>query len=256
MSKIIKTRVIPILLLKDNGLVKTIKFKNPTYIGDPINSVRIFNEKEVDELAFLDITASIENRGPNFKLLEDIAEEAFMPMSYGGGITNMEEIKQIFNIGFEKIILNSSIYDNPKLITEAVKIFGSQSIVASIDVKKNIFGQYKLCSFSGSKQERFDLLNYCKEIESYGIGELLINSIDLDGTGKGYDIELIKMISVVMNIPVIACGGAGCLNDFKIAVETAGASSVAAGSMFVFMGKHRAVLINYPERDVLNNLLP
>lgn len=256
MSKIIKTRVIPVLLLKDNGLVKTIKFKDSTYVGDPINSVRIFNEKEVDELAFLDITASIENRGPNFKLLEDIAGEAFMPMSYGGGITNMEEIKKLFNIGFEKIILNSSIYKNPKLISEAVKIFGSQSIVASIDVKKNMFGQYKLYSFSGSKKERFDLLNYCKEIETYGIGELLVNSIDLDGTGKGYDIELIKMISVAINIPVIACGGAGCLNDFKNAVEKAGASSVAAGSMFVFMGKHRAVLINYPERDVLTSLLP
>lgn len=254
MSTFSKARVIPILLLKENGLVKTTCFKKPIYIGDPINSVRIFNEKEVDELVFLDIDATVENRGPNFGMLRDIAEEAFMPMAYGGGITKLCEIKEIFKIGFEKIILNSVIYKQPSLIKEAVQIFGSQSIVVCIDVRKNIFGNYKLYSRSGKTIQKFEILDYCIQLEKLGAGELIINSIDHEGTGKGYDIQLIKLISSSLNIPVVALGGASKLNHFKEVIELGGAQSVAAGSMFVFLGKHKAVLINYPERKVLNEL--
>ena len=256
MSNFCKTRVIPILLLKGKGLVKTIKFKKPTYIGDPINSVRIFNEKEVDELVFFDINASIENKKPDFKILEDIAEEAFMPMSYGGGIKTLDDIKKIFNIGFEKVILNSTTYHNKSLIREAANIYGSQSIVACVDVKKSLFGNYKIYSKAGSISEKSDLINHCKNLQDEGIGEIIINSIDLDGTGKGYDLDLIKKVSKEIKIPIVASGGASTLEHLRSAVVEGGASSVAAGSMFVFMGKHRAVLINYPERKILNEILP
>lgn len=251
-----RTRVIPILLLSGKGLVKTVNFKNPRYIGDPINTVRIFNEKEVDELAFIDITATPENRGPDFDLLSDIASEAFMPMAYGGGIKSMSDIKTIFSLGFEKIVVSSLLYDNPDVVREAVNTFGSQSIVACIDIKRGFFGGFNLMTHSAKRVRKIDIKKHLIDLEQIGVGEVLVNTIHKDGTFSGYDFELIKYISHQLSVPLIACGGARGVDDFRTAVIEAHASAVAAGSCFVYMGPHKAVLVNYPERQLLNELLP
>jgi cyclase len=251
----LRTRVIPILLLKDAGLVKTIKFKDPKYIGDPINAVRIFNDKEVDELVFLDISATPNKRKPNFNLIKDIASEAFMPFAYGGGITELSEIEKLINIGVEKVILNSVAYKNPELIGKAAEIFGSQSIVVSVDIKKTRFHGQKVFTNCGTLKLKENLIDYVKKLEQMGAGELILNSIDNDGTMLGYDINLIKSVADAVNIPVVASGGAGNLNDFKKAVIEGNASAVAAGAMFVFQGIHRAVLISYPKYEALEKLL-
>ncbi|MCM0028615.1 MAG: AglZ/HisF2 family acetamidino modification protein [Polynucleobacter sp.] len=251
-----KTRVIPVLLLRGKGLVKTVKFKDPKYIGDPINSVRIFNEKEVDELVFLDITATPEGRGPDFELLADIAGEAFMPMAYGGGITTLEQVRRIFTLGFEKVIINTAAYASPQLIQEAVAVFGSQSIVGCVDVRRNFLGRYELSSHSAKTKQSFELKGYVQELERLGVGEIIINAIDRDGTLSGYDLKLIREVSSAVRVPVVACGGASSVNDFVAAVHEGGASAVAAGSLFVFVGPHRAVLINYPAREELAKRLP
>jgi len=251
----LRTRVIPCLLLKGQGLVKTIKFKDPKYVGDPINAVKIFNDKEVDELIFLDITATLEKRNPNFKVIQDIASEAFMPLGYGGGIRDIDDIKKILNLGVEKVIINSFAVENPFFIRKAADIVGSQSVVVSIDVRKNFWGKYEIFIHSGKKNTKLDPLTYAQQVQSMGAGELFINSIDMDGTMLGYDVGLIRKITEAVDIPVIACGGAGRLNDFNRAVKSGGASAVAAGSMFVFQGKHRAVLISYPEIEMLKGVL-
>jgi len=251
----LRTRVIPCLLLKNKGLVKTVKFKDPKYVGDPINAVKIFNDKEVDELIFLDINATIENRKPNFKLISDIASECFMPFSYGGGIRDLSDAKKLFNIGIEKIIINSYAYENTSFIKEASELFGSQSIVISIDVRKNLFGKYEVFTHSGTKNTKLDPVLFAKKVECMGAGEICLNSIDRDGTMKGYDIELIKQVSESVSIPIIASGGCGKIEDFKDAVINGGASGVAAGSIFVFHGKHKAVLISYPSTHELDKLL-
>jgi len=250
----LRTRVIPTLLLKDDGLVKTTKFKKPEYIGDPINAVKIFNDKEVDELIFLDITATPQNRGPNFNLIKDIANEAFMPFGYGGGITKIEEIEELFFLGVEKIILNTSAYLNPNLITEAANIFGNQSIVVAIDVKRNLFGREYFYIYCGKKKIKVDPVEYAKKVELLGAGEIFLNSIDRDGTMLGYDLSLIQSITEAVEIPVIASGGAGSIDDFADAVKI-GAGAVAAGAMFVFNGIHRAVLISYPNYEDLEERL-
>tara|TARA_B110000495_G_C23040504_1_gene623765 strand:+ start:4067 stop:4813 length:747 start_codon:yes stop_codon:yes gene_type:complete len=248
--------VIPVLLLKGKGLYKTVKFKNPKYIGDPINSVRIFNEKEVDELVFLDIGASSKSMNPDYCLLGDIASEAFMPMAYGGGLKTIEQIRKIFSIGFEKVILNTVNYSDYELIKSSVSEFGSQSIVGCLDVKRSVFNRYDLFSTNGSIKQNLTIMEHLTRMVDSGVGEILINSIDKDGTMSGYDLKLIKKVTDAVKVPVIACGGASCVNDFKLAVSDANASAVAAGSMFVFMGPHRAVLINYPERKELIKELP
>ncbi|WP_440112847.1 AglZ/HisF2 family acetamidino modification protein [Acidovorax sp. BL-A-41-H1] len=250
-----KTRVIPVLLLRGTGLVKTAKFKDPKYIGDPINAIRIFNEKEVDELVFIDITASPEGRPPQFDLLKDIAGEAFMPMAYGGGVSSLDQIKKIFGLGFEKIIINTAAYRRLELISEAAAIFGSQSIVGAIDVKSGLWGRYELRSQGGRKKEPVGLAEHLAALERAGVGEVLVNSVDRDGTMSGYDLTLLKQVRACVKVPVVACGGAAGVNDFVAAVETGQADAVAAGSMFVFVGPHRAVLINYPERAVLARAL-
>lgn len=251
-----KTRVIPVLLLRGKGLVKTLRFKDPKYIGDPINSVRIFNEKEVDELVFLDITATPEGRGPDFELLADIASEAFMPMAYGGGITTLEQVQRIFALGFEKVIIDTAAYTSPQLIREAVAVFGSQSIVGCIDVRRTFLGRYELSSHSAKTKQPFELKEYVQELERLGVGEIIVNAVDRDGTLSGYDLKLIREVSSVVSVPVVACGGASGVNDFAAAVHEGGASAVAAGSLFVFVGPHRAVLINYPARAELAKRLP
>lgn len=249
-----RSRVIPCLLLKDRGLVKTIRFKNPTYIGDPINAVRIFNEKEVDELMFLDITATKENRIPNYKLIRDIASECFMPFAYGGGIRDLDTIKKILQLGAEKVIINSYAVENPNFIKEASEIFGNQSIVISIDVKKTLFSSYEIYTYSGSKNTLINPFEFAGLMEMMGAGELFLNSIDRDGTMKGYDIDLIKKITSKISIPLVASGGAGELQHIKEVLRDGKASAASAGSMFVFYGSRRAVLINYPSSEELKKL--
>ncbi|MDB6055437.1 MAG: imidazole glycerol phosphate synthase subunit HisF [Verrucomicrobiales bacterium] len=246
-----RIRVIPALLLKDGGLVKTQKFKDSTYVGDPINAVKIFNEKEVDELVFLDITATRQKRAPSLDRIGEIASECFMPLGYGGGITKLSEIKAILNLGVEKVILNSSAFANRELVTEASRQFGSQSVVVSMDVKKGMLGGYSVMVESGNRKTGKDPVEYAKEMEAAGCGEILLNSIDRDGMYTGYDIEMLKKVSSAVSVPVIACGGARDVNDFLMAVRDGGASAVSAGSMFVFHGKQRGVLINFPEQKVL-----
>jgi cyclase len=248
---IYRTRVIPCLLLKNQGLVKTVKFKAPTYLGDPINVVRIFNDKEVDELVLLDITATIEHRKPRVKLISQIASECFMPLGYGGGIRSLENIRELFGIGIEKVIINSFAAENPSLIREAADLAGSSSVVVSIDVRKNLWGKQEVFTHSGTKSTGLEPVKYAQEMEAMGAGELLLNSIDRDGTMDGYDLELIKRVSQAVHIPVVACGGAGSVTNLIEAVKEGGASAAAAGSLFVFQGRHRAVLISYPSAPEL-----
>ncbi|MFQ5571603.1 MAG: AglZ/HisF2 family acetamidino modification protein [Rhodothermales bacterium] len=251
----LQTRVMPCLLLRNRGLVKTIKFKNASYVGDPINTVRIYNEKEVDELIFLDITATPQQKAPPYELLEEIASECFMPFTYGGGVRALDQMKQIFSLGVEKVAVNSYAAEYPAFIREAADTFGSQSIVASIDVKKKLFGRYEVYSHGATRPSRRDPVEVAEEVERQGAGEILLTSIDRDGTMEGYDIELISRVTRAVGIPVIACGGAGSLEDFGRAVREGGASAVAAGSMVVYQGKHRAVLINFPTRTELEEAL-
>lgn len=248
------TRVIPCLLLRGNGLVKTEKFTDEKYIGDPINAVKIFNEKEVDELIFLDITATPEGRGPRLELIQEIAGECFMPLCYGGGISDLNQMESIFTAGVEKVCINSAAIKNPELVKQASDIYGAQSIVVSIDVKKNLFGHYTVSTDRGKKSLHKNPVEYAKQMEDMGAGEIFINSVNLDGTRKGYDIDLVSQVSGAVSVPTIACGGAGELADFKKAIES-GASAVSAGSFFVFHGKHKAVLITYPEIGELENIL-
>jgi cyclase len=249
-----RIRVIPALLIQKKGLVKSIQFKDHKYVGDPINAVKIFNEKEVDEIVVLDISATSEKRPPDINQIQEIASEAFMPLGYGGGITTLEEIKTLISAGVEKVILNTAAFYHSELITEAAKYVGSQSIVVSIDVKKNFFGKYKLHINNGTKNTGIDPVEYAKKMENAGAGELLLNSIEKDGTFGGYDISLIELISSAVNIPVVAIGGAASVNDFALAVQH-GASAVSAGSMFVFQRPHRAVLISYPSQKELKEKL-
>jgi len=247
------TRVIPCLLLRNQGLVKTVRFKDPKYVGDPINAIRIFNDKEVDELIFLDITATPEGRRPPFKMIAEIASECFMPVCYGGGVTDINDLRELFAIGIEKVAINSAAVADPGLIRRCADAFGSQSVVVAIDVKKSLFGRYEVYTESGRKSTGLDPLAHASRMQELGAGELLLTSIDRDGTMTGYDSALVKKVCCEVDIPVIACGGAGTLRDLGGAVEN-GASAVAAGSMFVFYGKHRAVLINYPAPEELQGL--
>jgi cyclase len=237
------------------GLVKTVKFKNPKYVGDPINAVKIFNEKEVDELIFLDITATTEKRKPNFRLINDIASECFMPFGYGGGISDLNDMRELFNLGVEKVIINTYAVENPSFVKSAAERFGSQSIVVSIDVKKNLFGKYQVYTHGGKKVTKLDPATFAVRMEEIGAGEIILTSINRDGTMEGYDIGLIKKVSQSLNIPVVASGGAGTIQDFANAVKQGGAAAVAAGSLFVFLGKHRAVLINYPKQTEIETLI-
>lgn len=245
----------PCLLLKDGALVKTIKFKDLSYIGDPVNAIRIYNEKEVDELIFLDITATLENRQPPFKVLSEIATECFMPVAYGGGIRRLEDIKEIFNLGIEKVALNSYAVENPTFIRAAADKFGTQSIVVSIDVRKKFLGRYEVYTHGGRKGTGLDPVKFATQMEELGAGEILLTSIDRDGTQEGYDLELIKKVTSAVSVPVIACGGAGKVEDFRAAVKEGGASACAAGSMVVYFGRNRAVLINFPTKQELEQVL-
>jgi cyclase len=241
-------------LLRNSGLVKTVKFKDSTYIGDPINTVKIFNEKEVDELFFLDIDATKSHMEPPYDLIQNIASECFMPFAYGGGIHSLQQIERIIKSGAEKVIINTNAFLQKEFLAEAVHQFGSSTIAVSIDVKREFLKGNVVYIKGGTQSTGLTPVVYARRIEDAGAGEILINSIDRDGVMEGYDIELIKSISNSIRIPVIACGGAGTLNDFKLAVKEGGASAVAAGSFFVFHGKRRAVLITYPSYSEISDL--
>jgi cyclase len=248
-----RTRVIPVLLIQNEGLVKGVQFKNHRYVGDPINAVKIFNEKEVDELCVLDISATVNNKRPDIKRIADIVSEAFMPISYGGGVTQLDEAKELLYSGVEKILLNTALHTHPNLITEIANSAGNQSAVASIDVKKNIWGKYKVYSRNATKDTGKDVLEFVKECESKGAGEILLNSIDRDGMCNGYDTELIKKIAQSVHIPVVAAGGAWQTGHL-VEAKRAEASALAAGSMFVFHGKHKAVLISYLNNNEIKDI--
>lgn len=249
----LKHRVIPALLLQGNGLVKTTRFKNPKYVGDPINAIRIFNEKEVDELMVLDITASKEKREPNFEMIEQIAGECFMPLAYGGGVRTVEQAQRIYALGIEKICLQTSVLETPALVTELAQRFGSQSIVVSVDVKRNWFGKPQLFSSATGKALDSNWIERARQLVVAGAGEVLLNAVDKDGTLQGPDLVLIEQLSKALPVPLIALGGVSSLADIKAAVY-AGASAVAAGAFFVYHGPHRAVLITYPRYSELQAL--
>lgn len=245
-----RARIIPVLLIQQGALVKTEKFSSPRYVGDPINAIKIFNEKEVDEIVVLDIDATKKNQKINFDLIKDLASECFMPLAYGGGIKTLGDIEQLIKRGVEKVIINSAAIENPEFISEAAKQFASSTIVASVDVTQNFFGKHILYSPSGKKNS-YGVTDYIKQLEQSGSGEILLQAVHRDGTGKGYDEKLISEISKTVSVPVIACGGANSVADLRQAIIS-GASASAAGSMFVFTGKHKAVMISFPSSSELN----
>jgi len=241
-------RIIPCLLLKDHRLVKTTQFKNPNYIGDPCNTIRIFNELEVDELIILDINSHSKNHEINYSLLKDIATEAFMPMSYGGGIRTLDQARKILEIGFEKIIINSLIFNSPSTVKKLVNEFGSQAIVASVDYKHNFFNNKNyVYANSGNTNTRILVLDYCKNLINLGIGEIFLTSINMEGTWDGLDYDTIKMISENVSIPLIAHGGAGTIDHILNIMNYSQATAVALGSMIVYQKKDMGVLVNFPK---------
>ena len=250
-----RIRLIPILTIEGQKLVKTVQFKKPQYLGDPINAIKIFNEKEVDEIVVLDITATKEGKQPNFKLVEEMASECFMPLAYGGGIRTMGDIKTLFSFGIEKIIVNSILENKPEIIIEASELFGSQSIVASIDTRKSFFGNYITYFKSGKRKSDENIEVIAGKIEALGAGEILLNNIDRDGTFLGLDYKLINSISKLLKIPLIACGGVNSIKDIEESIK-AGASAVAAGSFFAYKNNNtNSILINYPSQKDLTEFL-
>jgi len=249
-------RVIPVLLIHESGLVKSVKFKNYQYVGDPINAVKIFNDKEVDEICILNIGNSRQKKGPDIDHVAQIVSEAFMPVAYGGGVTTVAQAEKLFYNGVEKIVLNYAAIHNPALITEIAGRYGSQSVVVSIDYKSSLLGRSSCYTLNGSENTRRTPVELAREAESRGAGEIFLNSIERDGTYGGYDTDTITKVHAAVNIPIIACGGAGNIQDFRKAVM-AGASAVAAGSMFIFQRPHNAVLISYPPyKDLIETLNP
>lgn len=246
-------RIIPVLLMHNGGLYKTLKFKQPVYVGDPLNALKIFNDKEVDELMLLDIHATSEERDPDLNYLATIASECFMPVSYGGGINSLKMINDVIKTGIEKIVLNTVAIENPAFVLESTEKYGSTTIVVSIDVKKTIFGKYEVYNKNKRKLFSTDPVKMAVEMNRNGAGEIVLNSVDKDGTMAGYEIELIKKISSEVDIPVIACGGAGTIQHLKEAFEN-GASAMAAGSLFIFKGSRQSVLINYPTQQEIKKL--
>lgn len=247
----LRPRVIPVLLLRSESLVKTVQFGRFAYIGDPTNTVRIFNELEVDELAFLDIGASVGRREPNTALLADIANECFMPLSYGGGIRTVDQARTILGIGYEKVVINSFATENPAFVTALADRFGSQAVVASIDVKQDRDGRSAVHAYSGRLRTGMDPVEWAVELEGRGAGEILLTSIDREGTWNGYDTDLIRAVTDAVTIPVVAHGGAGSLDDVRKAIHVGGASAAAVGSMVVFQRKGMGVLVNFPATDEL-----
>ncbi len=245
-----RPRIIPVLLIDDRDLIKTINFKKPTYLGDPVNALKIFNRKGIDEMAVLDISASKRGVEPDFELLTDMASEAFMPLSYGGGIKTLDQVRKLLAIGYEKVVLNTSLVEDEQLVKDAVALAGSQSVVASIDAKL-VKGQYKCVIYDGTKVIDMTPVELAKHAEELGVGEIFLNSIDRDGMMSGYDTKLINEVVEAVSIPVTACGGAGGISDLKDALQNGHAHAAAGGSMFVFYGRLKAVLITAPTEEEL-----
>ena len=251
----LRPRIIPCLLIKDNGLVKSVQFKGHKYVGDPINAVKIFNEKEVDEIIIIDIDATVNNREPDYKLIEALAAECRMPLCYGGGVKSVEQAQKIFALGVEKVSISSEATLNPNLLTEIGNRVGSQSIVVVIDVKKNKSGKYEIWTHNATKNTGKDPIDFAKEVERRGAGEVVVNSIDEDGMMKGYDMELIDKIRDAISLPLTVLGGAGTLKDIGSLISKHKVIGAAAGSLFVFKGVFKAVLINYPKPSEKASLL-
>lgn len=250
----LNVRVMPCLLLQNSRLVKTIQFKNPNYVGDPVNAVKIYNEKEVDELIVLDTTATLEKRKPPFEMIAEITNECFMPLTYGGGVNDVGDIKKLLSLGVEKVAINTHAIENPSFVTKASEIAGSQAIIVSIDAKKTAEGKYEVFTHGGRNSTGLEPVALAKKMEKLGAGEVLLTSIDKEGTMEGYDVDLIRSVSRAIGIPLIACGGAGKVEHFKDAID-AGAAAVAAGSMAVYIGTSRAVLISFPSPKELKKVL-
>ena len=242
-----RPRIIPVLLLNKNHLVKSVKFKDLTYIGDPINAVKIFNDMEADELVFLDITASKEKRLISLDFVREVGEEANMPFAVGGGIRSLEDIQKVTATGAEKVIIGTAAVRQPEFIKEAAANFGSSTIAVCIDVKKTFWGKEKVFTLNGSQASDYAVEDFARLMEDKGAGEIVIQSVEKDGMMQGYDLDLIKRISSAVQIPVIALGGAGNLHHLKEAYQKGFANGLAAGSIFVYQGIHKGVLINYPD---------
>ncbi|WP_439145969.1 AglZ/HisF2 family acetamidino modification protein [Vibrio sp.] len=245
----LSSRIIPVLLVRDKGLVKTTKFSDDKYVGDPINAVRIFNEKEADELVVFDIDATSKGHEPDYKMIENLASECRMPLCYGGGVNTLKQALKILSLGVEKVALSSAILKNPKIVADIAAQVGSQSVVAVLDIKKSFFGSYKVFTHNGTKKTSVDLVPFIKQLQVLGVGEIILNNIDLDGTMKGYDIELVENLKGQMSVPLTVCGGAGSHRDLSTLIKSSSPIGLAAGSLFVFKGKYRAVLINYPTQQ-------
>ncbi len=249
------TRIIPCLLYRSGSLVKTVRFKKPEYVGDPVNAIKIYNGKEVDELIFLDITATAENREPDLETLKEVATECFMPLTYGGGISSLGQVREILRVGVEKVSFNSAALNNPQLITETAKAFGTQCVIVSIDVKKDIWGRYEVHGDRATHGTNHNPVDFARKMEGAGAGEILLTAVHREGTWDGFDLELIEKVSESVRIPVIAHGGGGTLGHIKDAVKLGKASAVALGSMVVFQKKGMGVLINFPKRKQLLEML-
>lgn len=252
----LRPRVIPCLLVKDGGLLKTVQFASPKYVGDPINAVKIFNEKEVDELIVLDIDATAESTEPDYVMIKNLAAECRMPLCYGGGVKTVEQAEKIVGMGVEKVAISSSAVEDQKLVAGIAEVVGSQSVVVVMDIKKNLIGrEYEIKTHNGSKRTHRFPVEFAKEMENLGAGEIVVNSIDNDGVMKGYDLDLISEVRESVTLPVTALGGAGSLDDIRGLIDRFGIVGAAAGSLFVFKGIYRAVLINYPNRSEKDALL-
>jgi cyclase len=245
----LEPRFIPCLLLHEGGLYKTVKFRQPNYIGDPINAVKIFNEKGADELVLLDIDATVRRRGPQFQWVQDIVSEAFMPVTYGGGVRSLDDMGRLFGLGVEKVSISAAALEFPELVADAARQFGSQSVIVTIDVKRSFWSKSPIvCTHNGRRTHKIDVLSWALQVESAGAGEIILNSVDRDGMMEGYDHALIKELAGKIRVPIVALGGAGALDDMEKVISSSGASAAAAGSLFVYRSKGQGVLINYPSR--------
>jgi len=253
----LRPRIIPCLLVKNGGLVKTIRFGNPKYVGDPINAVKIFNEKEVDEIMVLDIDASVQQKEPDYALIKNLAAECRMPLCYGGGVKTVEQVEEIISLGVEKVAISSAVMGNPGLVAKAAAVVGSQSIVVVMDVKKARAGEhYEIYIHNGTKGTGLNPVEFARKAEHLGAGELVISSIDFEGLMTGYDLQLAKRVREATHLPITVLGGAGSLKDIASLIELFGTIGAAAGSLFVFKGRFRAVLINYPSRSEKDAIVP
>ena len=246
----LRPRITPCLLVHEGGLVKTVGFKDPKYVGDPINAVKIFNEKESDELIVLDIDATRLGKEPDYKLIQDLAAECRMPLAYGGGVRTPEQAKRIIELGVEKVCLGSAAIEDPSCIRRIADAVGGQSVVVVLDVRKKtgfFASSYELCSHNATRAHKLDPIAFARECQAQGAGEIVINSVERDGTMKGYDVDLAKQMRAALRIPMSVLGGAGSLADIEALIRACGVVGCAAGSLFVFKGQYRAVLINYPQ---------